>query len=134
MKLYLRAFLVGSSFPVVLWPFLYLGISFTLNPGASIKMGLIPITIPIIMGLVNTLYVFTEQKWSSGYSNKRLWLFGGLYGLVLSLFGNFVYNVPIDLFQLSGPMQYIIIPIAITLYSLIWRYIIKNLNKVVGIS
>jgi len=134
MRTYLRAFFVGSSFPVLIWPFLYLGLSFTFNPTAPFAMGIVPITLPIVLGIANMIYVFTEEKWSSDFGNKRLWIFGAVYGLLLSLYANFVSNLPRDLFLLTGPVQYLTIPFAIVVYSLIWRFIIKYLNKVVGIS
>jgi len=86
------------------------------------------------MGVANVLYIFAEKNWQSNFSNGRLWLFGALYGLFLSIYGTFVSNLPTDLFLLSGLWQYLTIPAATFVYALIWRYIIKHLNRMVGIA
>lgn len=133
-EVYIRAFIAGSSFPAIIWPFLYLGISFTFSPTADFPIGLIPLTIPILYGLVNILYFWIGKRCPIKDVNQRLLSTGALFGLGLSLYGNFVSNIPQELFKLTGAMQYITIPIAIIAYALIWRYIIKYINKLVGLK
>ena len=55
---------------------------------------------------------------------------GAFFGFGLSLYGNFVKDIPVDLFQFPDTaVQYIVIPIAMLLYALVWRYIAGNLNR-----
>jgi hypothetical protein len=132
MNTYVRAFIAGSAFPVTLWPFLYLGISYTLNP-TTLKMGLVPLTIPLLMGLSNCIYVYLAKKYLTLEHNGFLWLFGGTYGLLLTSYGNFVAHIPTDLFLLSGAVQYVTIPIAVLTYAAVWRYIVKRLNTLLNV-
>ena len=60
---------------------------------------------------------------------------GACYGLGLSLYGNFGKDIPVDLFQFPDTaIQYIVIPIAMVLYALVWRYIVGNLNRIFAIE
>lgn len=133
MNKYLRAFFVGSSFFVLIWPFLYLGIAFTIYPESDFQMGIIAITIPFIYGFANVITIFLQEKWPPRNINTRMWILGATLGLILSLHGNFLSDLPRTLFQLSGPIQYITIPFSVIVYSLVWRYIVKNFNEVVGL-
>ena len=132
-EIYIIAFIAGSAFPVVIWPFMYLGLSYTyLNSSSSFKIGLLPIILPFIFGFANVFYMFLELIYPA-QSFIRIWLFGGMFGLILSLIGNFVYNIPKDLFRLKGKVQYLTLIFFPIFYSLIWRYIIFNLNKLLNI-
>ena len=131
MNKYVRAFIAGSAFPVTIWPFLYLGIAFTLNPQSGFQMGAVAILDPIILGVFNILHVFSLQKWPAKNLNLRYLSTGAVLGLLLSAYGNFVSNLPTKLFLLSGYTQYITIPAAIIAYALIWRYVVKPLNELI---
>jgi len=124
-----RSFIAGSAFPVIIWPFLYLGVSFHFNPASSLNMGLVPLSVPILLGLANTIFVQVIKK----PKKKDYWIMGSFYGLVLSIYANFVTNLPTDLFLLSGPIQYATIPFAIIAYSLIWRYPIRMMNQFLSV-
>jgi len=133
MRRYLRAFIAGSAFPVLIWPFLYLGIPFTLNPQSGFQMGLTAIFLPFVYGFTNILTIFLQKRWPPKNLNSRMLTIGALLGLVLSLLGNFMSNIPTNLFLLQSSIRYITIPLAILMYALIWRYIVKNLNKIFGL-
>jgi len=131
---YTKAFVAGSAFPVMVWPFLYLGLSSRFNPNTSFIFATTPLILPVLVGLLNIFYILIEKRIPLRDTNNKFWLFGALHGLGLSLYGNFVSNIPVDLFALSGPIQYITIPLAIIAYGLIWRYAIQNLNRMVGLA
>jgi len=133
MKRYIRAFIAGSAFPVMLWPFLYLGIPSIYNPKADFVFELIPITLPLIVGVLNMLFI-SIQRWLPFNERGNYWFFGALHGLFFSLYGNFISFIPQDLYRLDGIVQYITIPLAILAYSLIWRFIIRNLNRMLQLS
>jgi len=133
MKKYIRAFIAGSSFVVVVWPFIYIGIPSLYNPGAGITFELIALTLPLVVGLLNILFISIRNLLPFGVRGNY-WFFGILHGLVFSLYGNFVSYIPQNLYLLDGPIQYITIPAAILAYGLIWRYIIRNLNIMLGIE
>ena len=130
----LKAFIIGSSFPVIVWPFLYLGIASIFNPGASFQFEIFALTLPIIFGFLNLIQLrFQKLSWLS--KNNRYWSVGILYGLALSLFGTFISELPMELFLLpDSSIQYLTIPWAILAYALIWRYIVKNMNSLFAIE
>ena len=131
MNRLVRAFVAGSAFPVVVWPFLYLGIPSLYNP-AGINFVSVAIALPIIVGVLNIIFI-SIKSWIPFRDQGKYWLYGSLHGLVFSLHGNFVAFIPRDLYLLEGPIQYLTIPAAILAYSLIWRYIIRRLNITLGI-
>lgn len=130
----LKAFIIGSSFPVIIWPFLYLGIASFLNPATSFDFEIAALTLPIVFGFLNLVQLrFQKLSWLS--KNNRYWSVGILYGLVLSLYGTFVSQLPRELFLLpDSPIQYITIPLAILAYALIWRYIVQNINSLFNVE
>lgn len=134
-KTYLKLFIAGSAFPVVIWPFLYLGIASYNNPAAAFQFDLVPAVLPFLFGFTNMLrhairdYIFPKNL------TLHYWTVGALYGLGLSLYGNFRKDIPVDLFGLPDTsIQYIIIPIAMLLYALVWRFIVKNINQLFSIE
>jgi hypothetical protein len=53
----LKAFIAGSSFPVVLIPFLYLGISISMQPEAGFNFLNEALFIPTFFGVINILFI-----------------------------------------------------------------------------
>jgi len=130
----IKAFIIGSSFPVIIWPFLYFGIASFLNPATSFDFEIAALALPIVFGFLNLIQLrFNKLPWLT--KNNRYWSVGILYGLALSLYGTFVSDLPLDLFLLpDAPIQYITIPFAIVAYALIWRYIVKNMNSLFDVE
>lgn len=134
-RTYIKLFISGSSFPAVIWPFLYLGIAAFLNPNESFRFELIPATLPFLFGLINIMRHLLRDYLFPKNIKLHYWTIGLLYGFVLSLFANLYGNIPLDLFLLPDTaVQYLTIPFAIILYALVWRYIIKNINELFGIK
>lgn len=133
MKKYIRAFIAGSAFPVVVWPFIYIGIPSIYNPGSELVFESIALTLPIVIGILNILFIAIRNRLPFG-SRGNYWFFGTLHGLSFSLYGNFISSIPQDLYLLNGIIQYVTIPAAILAYGLIWRYIIRNLNIMLEIE
>lgn len=132
---HLKAFVIGSSFPVVIWPFFYLGVSSYLYPEAMFSMDLVPIFLPFIFGFYNVLILIIKRNWFARASMDYYLAAGAFYGLGLSLYGNFGKDIPVDLFQFPDTaIQYSVIPVAILLYALVWRYIAGNFNRLFDIE
>jgi len=130
---YIKAFVAGSAFPVILSPMLYLGIPVLIYPDSGFNYVGTIITIALIVGSLNMFFILIRDMLP--YSNKLGYLFfGAAHGFILSLFGNFFSSIPTELYMLVGPEQYLTIPAATILYALIWRYIIRNLNIMLGIE
>lgn len=58
--------------------------------------------IPLLFGITNCLYIGIGDNCPIKNSNLRLWVTGGILGLVVSLTDVFVFNIPSLLFNLSG--------------------------------
>ncbi len=126
-NLYLRAFIAGSSFPAVIIPLLYMGIATTLTPEAGFHYFYEVVSILTLFGLLNILFIFIKNHIPAEWMNKY-WIFGWCHGLFFTILWNFWLYVPEKLFHLSGPSQYLTIPIAIMLYACIWRYLLRPVN------
>ena len=130
---YIRAFIAASSFPVIFIPFMYLGISITANPEAWFNFFYEAVSVPILFGLINMLFVLVRDHIHVSPTAKY-WIWGAGHGLFFSLLWNFWLHVPEKLFLLSGPIQYITIPGAMILYACIWRFIVRPMNVLVHID
>ena len=128
----IRAFIAGSAFPVIIFPMLYLGIPSVLYPDADFNFFTHILSIPILVGLINIMFVNLKQYLPSG--TTKYWLWGAGHGLVFTLIGNFSSEIPTELFMLDRPLAFITIPLAMILYSLIWRYVIRGINTMMDID
>lgn len=129
---YIKAFIAGSAFPVIISPMLYLGIPFSLHPEVGFNYFSHMLVIPILVGLLNMLFIKVKHLLPSGTS--KYWMWGAGHGFVFSLLGNFYSNIPTDLFMLERPVAFITILIATILYACIWRFIIRNINVMMNID
>jgi len=130
---YVTAFVAGSSFPATIIPLLYMWIATTLTPEAGFHYFYEVLSICILFGLLNVLFI--HMRASLPFSEIwKYWFFGWCHGLFFTLMGNFWLHVPEKLFHLSGPTQYLTIPVAIGLYACIWRYLLRPVNIMVGLQ
>jgi len=127
-----RAFIAGSAFPVVAIPFLLLtGMSVArdvhhLNWWSLVWM------FPLVIGAANVLFWSIQDKIKLSYTAK-LWLFGVVLGVIMPT-GGIANNVPHEVFGFPADQQFLIYPLAMLFYGLIWRYAIEFMNQVVEIS
>lgn len=126
----LKAFILGSSYFVLLTPFTYLGVSYHFNPVEGFSIEFVSIALPILFGLINVLYFHVKDFYPVKSLNARYWLTGLVYGLLLSSYGIFVEDLPATLFAYIIPpsLEYSPLLIAPILYGCVWRFIVKNLN------
>ena len=126
----LKSFLAGLAFPAMVLPFLYFFLYFG-NVGEihNAPLQFIPLFVPLLFGAVNIFYVKINEQYSGATEDRRLWWTGIMMGLGVAVLGVFVLDLPILLFRLSGWWQYVPLVFAPLLYGLIWRYVIKSLNR-----
>jgi hypothetical protein len=119
-----KAFLSGMAFPATILPFLYSGIIGFI----CAKIQSFPMFIPIVFGLWNILRTKLPKKYQTNY-----WLVGGSLGLIASLFGVFVLDIPGVFFGLVSEWRYMPIILIPILYGAIFRYLVKWLDKILKV-
>lgn len=132
MNEYLRAFVLGSSYPVAVWPFLYIGLPH-MKRGRPLPSGLryetIPLVLPVYYGLWNVLSTYIGKQGLDRRigTRNRLVLTGALAGFALSLIGRFGYNVPVELFghKPDNPQVHMLAPI---MYGAIFGLVVHYLQ------
>jgi len=129
---YLKAFVAGSSFPVIITPYLYIGVPLHFNSSADVTYLFDVLLVPLMIGVINIIFIATRDTQTS--PTKRYWLFGAANGLFFSLLGTLVTNIPTDLFGLTEITKFAMIPVAMLLYSLIWRYVVRNINIMMSLE
>jgi len=131
---YIRAFVAGSAFPVMVSVIVFYFLSrLILGFGEEGFTAIDFLTVPILVGLVNMLHVYALEKWPTKKINLRLILVGLIAGFVFALIGIYS-NVPEELFGITGSLSYISLGLAPIGYAVIWRFVIKYLNIIVGLK
>lgn len=132
---FLKAFLVGSSITVFLVPLLgYWSFAVLANPETSYSVATIPVTYPIVIGLLNVLYQFLKPLLPFKSSGNNYLFIGLVYGIILSLIGKFVMDFPTQELETPEQLQYLVFIFAPIAYALVFRWIIKPLNQMLGVE
>lgn len=124
-----KAFMAGMFFPA-----LFLTLMYTmLYCCSSTNIQTFPaqffvMYIPVLFGITNCLYKWVGDCCPIKDFNLRLWVTGGILGLIVALFGVFVFNIPSLLFNFSGILVYFPLIFMPIVYGAIFRYIVKWLN------
>ena len=126
----IRALVAGMVFPALFLPIAY-SIVFVLSPQIFVQLRslqFIPMYIPILFGVANIVYVFFSHKKSPKKNNQLLLFIGFCLGLIVALLNipTFIFGVVLDL----QTTAIIVLPI---LYALTFRFIIKWINKNLGV-
>lgn len=123
-------FLIGSSYFVTIFPFLYIGLPYKSGkkiPGVSFTD--IVLILPLYYGIMNVIVKrFLEEFAPPSSRNVKLFLRGAIIGFLLSLVGHFMFNVPKHLFALKGS-PYMVHLYAPILYGLIFMIVVGYLEK-----
>ena len=129
MDNHIKAFILGTTILISVFPYSYLGIPHTtLGPLKTAKYEYIVMTIPLIFGLANVVTL------SLPIQNTTLkYIIGGtLTGLILSLIGRYWLDIPAQLFpDTSADSVHVIAPI---LYALVFVLILQRVNLLFGLS
>lgn len=124
-----RAFISGIALPSVLIP-----IFFYFSVHINKEMLEIPFIhiIPILWGFWNVLYFAIFKSFFPGDEDLKIIISGALLGFIIAIILIFWYHVP-ERLGLSGNTIYFPLLVAPILYAIIWRLVVKPLNKLVGL-
>lgn len=128
---YLRAFIAGLVLPSILIPII-LCIASHLGHKEVLLIPAIH-TIPIAWGIWNILYFAVGQKALPFELNTRLLITGAVLGLLIAIAGIFILHIPTAL-GLVTPWTYLPLIVGPILYALLWRYVVKPLNVLLGLA
>lgn len=125
IKNFIHAFIIGSSLLSTIISHSYIGFANMKMKGIQ-HYEIVAIGIPLLFGLFNIVHYITVKKTKN---NLYSILFGTLFGLILSIIGRFGMDLPVKIFGFSRKNEYQVHIHAIILYSMIFYFIIRNLNK-----
>lgn len=128
---YIKAFISGAIFPGIFMPIALLIATLKGNTELTNLTSLH--LIPIIWGIWNILYFAFFKNSLKASLNIRLLITGGILGLILASYAVFWLDLPTIL---GIPTQVHCLPLLVApiLYALIWRYVVKYLNDMVGLK
>lgn len=128
---YLRAFIAGLVLPSVIVP---LGIlsALTVHKPQLLENPFVHF-IPIIWGIWNILFFAYFNRVLPGNLNTRLIITGAILGLLVAACGIFWVGIP-DIIGLTNQLRYLPLILGPVLYAILWRYIVKPLNELLGLS
>lgn len=128
---FLKAFIAGLVLPAVLLP-LQLYAWYAMGNTALLSQPIL-LLLPIVWGLWNVVY-FAVLKYILPFGvNERLIITGFLLGLLLAIYGVFVLDLP-ALVGIPNYLRYLPLVLAPIIYAVVWKYIVKFLNEVVGLE
>ena len=120
-------FLISALISVI--TLFYIGVAFQKHDSpASVPYHSFIIIIPLLYGLVGLINYYIVKKYGQFFS-----LFvGAAFGLILSVIGRFVFNLPILIFGFTKKTEYLVHIYAPLLYAGIFRLIISPItNKMI---
>jgi hypothetical protein len=117
-KKILNIFIVSSFVAMV--TMIYIGNAFK-NSGrpSHVPYELFPIFIPVLYGIFGLVNNYVGEKYS--------FLVGASMGLLLSLIGRFILNLPIKIFKFTKDTASMVHLYAMLLYGLIFQFIVTPL-------
>lgn len=125
LKKNIQIFSTYSSVPMFITTFLYLSKVFRdkrLSVSGNVKninFETIIIIIPFLYGIAGIANYNVTRK------NKNYSLIvGAVFGLMLSVFGRFIFHLPIKLFNFTSDNEYMVHIFAIIFYALLFRFVI----------
>ena len=124
-KQILLAFIIGSSLPSVLFSNLYIGMANTKKDIIK-RYEFFPLGIALLFGLYNIINYMLYKRLNNDSSAI---IMGIVYGLTLSGIGRFIFDLPTRLFHFTKENEYMVHIYASVLYSVVFFFIIQNLNK-----
>lgn len=131
----IKAFLAGLAFPAVFLPFAFTLIYFSNNAILSeTHFPLAVLYIPLLFGMANIIYQYTDSFCPLKGTKWRLWTNGAILGIIVASLGVFVWHVPEIVFGLDNDFKYfpfILLPIV---YGIIFRYVVGYLNELFEIQ
>lgn len=133
-KRYVKAFIAGMAFPGVALPLAYSALFMSKHqPLMHHPIQFIPMYLPLVWGLANMVYAKVYGNASPKKANVGYWVIGIVLGFIVAAVGIYALHLPHAVFGVTR--QYELAPLVIVpiVYGLVFRYIVKWLNKVVAI-
>lgn len=119
LKKNILLFVIGSSLLGTFVSEFYIGRANRKHKGIE-NYEIVPFGISLLYGIFNIL----------SYHSGIPFLFGGLQGLVFSIFGRFFMdNLPVKMFGFTNENAYLVHPLAFIFYGLIHVFILYPLTK-----
>lgn len=134
-KKFVKAFVSGMAFPAVFLPLAYT-VLFLMEPRPAppTPLQFIPMFIPLVFGIANALFVNMSEGMPAKSSTTGLWVVGACTGFIVAVVGVFILHFPTLVFGVVPPgMEYIPLIALPIIYALIFRYIVKWLNKTLSV-
>lgn len=133
-KRLVKAFLAGVGFPAIFLPIAYTFLFFLEYPSMRIhSLQFVPMYIPIVFGIANMLLISLSEGVPTKNLNIGYWITGGCLGFLVAVLGVFVLHVPTMVFGDVHGLQYLPLFALPVIYGIIFRVVVKWLNKTVGI-
>jgi hypothetical protein len=128
---YLKAFIAGLAFPAIILPFVLLILNLV---GKLDILGALPVyLLPLIWGVWNVFYFKIEKRCPIKCENCRLFASGACLGLLVAFLAVFVFKAP-TLLGFTGAAVYAPLVIIPAVYAILWRYIVKYFNFLIGLK
>lgn len=120
----MNTFLRSLSVSVI--TLLYIGYAY-IHSGrpSSVPIALIFIFVPIMYGIFGTIDKIVTDKYKTDYSL----LVGAILGLVFSLIGHLILDLPKAIFNYKNGSAHIVHVYAMILYAMIFKFIVHSLNN-----
>ncbi len=129
MKKHFMSFAVGSSMVVNIFPLGALALASRDKPLDILDWRAVFIVIPIAFGIANLLTVGPLRRTTrAGFA-----MVGAALGVVLSMTGTFLFNVPELVYGLGGNSRYLALVLGPILYGLIWAVVLYPVDRAFGL-
>lgn len=129
--LFVKALVAGLAFPAICAPLLY-GLAVYMQPEMgvySLDSAYTPLFTPLICGIANIVYVRLTRIFTKVSRNNLLLAVGILLGVIVSLLH--IQTLFLDFFPGFKSVSIIVLPLV---YALMFRFIVKWFNKVLGVE
>lgn len=132
-KKLVKAFIAGLTLPAIVLPIMYTLLYFNVrNVFTQHALQFIPMFLPLAWGAANLVFVYLHKETSTKGANGGLVVTGACLGFLVAVFGVFIAHVPAMLFG-KGHLQYLPLLIVPVVYAVLFRYVVKWLNKLIGV-
>lgn len=125
MRKLLLAFIIGSALPSVIVSNLYIGLA---NSSKDVikRYEFFPLMISLFIGISNAVNYKLYEKYQSEIIPV---LVGAIFGIMLSIIGRFIFDLPKRLFLFTKENEWTVHIYAAITYAIIFYMIIHTMNK-----
>lgn len=133
-KKLVKAFVAGMSFPAIVLPVIYTLMYLNVRSVAlQHALQFIPMYLPLVWGIANAINAKLQKDATGKKANHSLIVTGACLGFLVAVFGVFVANIPMKVFAHIQHGQYLPLIVLPVVYAILFRYVVKWFNKLVGV-